>query len=306
MLRQTLLASAGTIALASAAFAADLPSRAPPPVYIPPTPIFSWTGFYVGGQVGYGWGTQKANVSLPNGNTIYNSYSAEGVIGGGHVGYNYQANQWVIGLEGSVDGTSLSKTLDSGDQWLLLPGGRSQLHHELADSGVDPRPARHRLGPCPDLCHWWRGIRRLQRVLLDPDRLHQPFVDTGWLDGRRRCPICRHQQLVDLCRISLLRFRLLHQLPGVLRSPDCGQPALHSEPGPGRVQLQVRHLCSGAGRRQVLMSSRLTDTCSFLRQNRTRPSWPGFSLRKIGLFGCETGRDHCESGTEPKYTSPDR
>lgn len=123
MLRQTLLASAGTIALASAAFAADLPSRAPPPVYIPPTPIFSWTGIYVGGQVGYGWGTQKANVALPNGNIIYNSYSAEGVIGGAHVGYNYQANQWVIGLEGSVDGTSLSKTSVPGTNGFFFPAG---------------------------------------------------------------------------------------------------------------------------------------------------------------------------------------
>ena len=32
------------------------------------------------------------------------------MIGGAHVGYNLQINQWVIGLEGSVDGTSLSNT----------------------------------------------------------------------------------------------------------------------------------------------------------------------------------------------------
>jgi len=109
MLRKILLASAGMIALASQAFAADLPSRAPPPVYVPPAPIFTWTGFYLGGQVGYAWGTQRANVAVPNG-ILFNSYSAQGVIGGGHVGYNYQVNQWVIGLEGSVDGTSLSKS----------------------------------------------------------------------------------------------------------------------------------------------------------------------------------------------------
>ena len=57
MYRQFFLASAGAIALAGSAFAADLPSRAPPPVYLPPVPIFTWTGIYVGGQVGYGWGT---------------------------------------------------------------------------------------------------------------------------------------------------------------------------------------------------------------------------------------------------------
>ena len=52
MLRRTLLASAGALALTGAALAADLPSRAPPPVYLPPPPIFTWTGIYVGGQVG--------------------------------------------------------------------------------------------------------------------------------------------------------------------------------------------------------------------------------------------------------------
>jgi outer membrane immunogenic protein len=114
MLRRILLATAGAVAFTGSAFAADLPSRAPPPVYIPPTPIFTWTGIYVGGQVGYAWGTQKANLSLPDGSTLYNSYNAEGVIGGAHVGYNYQVNQWVVGIEGSVDGTSLSKTFVPG------------------------------------------------------------------------------------------------------------------------------------------------------------------------------------------------
>jgi outer membrane immunogenic protein len=112
MLRKTLLASAGAISLVGHAFAADLPSSAPPPVYVPPAPIFTWTGFYIGGQVGYAWGTQRANVLQANGNTLFNSYSAQGVIGGAHIGFNYQANQFVYGIEGSVDGTSISKTFD--------------------------------------------------------------------------------------------------------------------------------------------------------------------------------------------------
>ncbi len=125
MLRKILLASAGTIALASQAFAADLPSRAPPPVYVPPVPIFTWTGIYLGGQIGYAWGQQRANVFAPDlidvngaviapGSQVFGSYSAEGVIGGAHVGYLYQVNQWVLGIEGSVDGTSISKTFIPG------------------------------------------------------------------------------------------------------------------------------------------------------------------------------------------------
>ena len=34
-----------------------------------------------------------------------------GVIGGAHLGYNWQVNQWVLGLEGEIDGVGLSKTI---------------------------------------------------------------------------------------------------------------------------------------------------------------------------------------------------
>ncbi len=111
MVRKILLASAGAMALTgSAALAADL---APPP---PPVPVFSWTGLYLGGQVGYAWSS---------GNLIYAGYdpfsvtafgtnvngAPQGIIGGAHVGYNYQFNQFVVGLEGTVDGTSLSNSV---------------------------------------------------------------------------------------------------------------------------------------------------------------------------------------------------
>jgi outer membrane immunogenic protein len=43
--------------------------------------------------------------------SLYFNNSPQGVIGGAHVGYNLQINQWVLGVEGSVDGTSLSKSV---------------------------------------------------------------------------------------------------------------------------------------------------------------------------------------------------
>jgi outer membrane immunogenic protein len=98
------------MALGSSALAADLPSHAPPPpVYLPPAPIFTWTGIYIGGQVGYGWGNQNVSSSSGFGFDSFSSNN-DGVIGGAHVGYNLQLSQFVIGLEGSVDGSSINKS----------------------------------------------------------------------------------------------------------------------------------------------------------------------------------------------------
>jgi outer membrane immunogenic protein len=125
MRRQFLLASVGAIAIAGSAFAAE---PLPPP---PPVPIFSWTGLYVGVQVGYAWdqdpvtstsvgGGIPATVvdgvvvtpgTLPFVAVISRSDSPSGVIGGAHLGYNLQINQWVAGLEGTVDGTSLESSV---------------------------------------------------------------------------------------------------------------------------------------------------------------------------------------------------
>ena len=89
----------------SAAFAADLPIRPPPPLI----PVFTWTGIYIGGQIGYiwsggDWGYSGFDPSSQSGFASDAGTSA-GLIGGAHVGYNYQINQWVFGLDGSVDGT---------------------------------------------------------------------------------------------------------------------------------------------------------------------------------------------------------
>ena len=145
MIRKLLLASVGALALTgSAAFAADLPSRAPPPVYVPPVPIFTWTGIYVGGQIGYAWGSGNNYFNgfdpFFNGGTYLNSNlggsSPNGVIGGAHVGYQIQLPQWsifsssgvVLGLEGSVDGTSLTNT-----GTLFFPDGTTISAHSNTD-----------------------------------------------------------------------------------------------------------------------------------------------------------------------------
>ncbi len=105
MIQKTLLSAVAITALASAALAADLPSRQPPPVYAPP-PVFTWTGLYLGAQIGYAWGAN--NITLPTVPAFVSS-SLSGVTGGVHMGYNYQVNQFVLGIEGDGNGTSFSK-----------------------------------------------------------------------------------------------------------------------------------------------------------------------------------------------------
>ena len=89
MIRTLLLSTVALATLAGSAFAADLPSRRAPPVYAPPPPIpvFSWTGLYVGGQVGYQFGRSNAFAYDVVGNTAASGSSPNGVVGGAHVGY---------------------------------------------------------------------------------------------------------------------------------------------------------------------------------------------------------------------------
>lgn len=125
MLRLVFLASASAVAFAATALAADLPSRAPPPVYLPPPPM--WTGFYLGLNAGYSWSsrnqvdTATANVfddpffhgegegvgaALSQTGTA--SAPTNGFIGGGQIGYNYQFVQsFLVGIEADIQGAGL-------------------------------------------------------------------------------------------------------------------------------------------------------------------------------------------------------
>jgi outer membrane immunogenic protein len=107
-LKHILLSTAALLPMTITAYAADLPSRYPPPVA--PAPIFTWTGFYAGGQVGYQWTTSSSGRTYFTATGAptpgYANYNSAGVIGGGHVGYNYQINQFVLGIEGDVEGST--------------------------------------------------------------------------------------------------------------------------------------------------------------------------------------------------------
>ena len=60
-MKKILLSSVALLGLTVGALAADLPSRRAPAPIIPVVPVFTWTGFYVGVNAGYGWNTNDNN-----------------------------------------------------------------------------------------------------------------------------------------------------------------------------------------------------------------------------------------------------
>jgi outer membrane immunogenic protein len=101
MIRKTLLSSVVFMLATGASFAADMPSRVAPAPYLSPAPIYNWTGFYVGVNAGYGWGTQNP-LSVLNQNFDRFDYSVKGGLFGGTIGAQIQAGHVVMGVEGDM------------------------------------------------------------------------------------------------------------------------------------------------------------------------------------------------------------
>jgi outer membrane immunogenic protein len=114
---------------ATCAAAADLYYKAP----VVAVPVYNWTGFYIGGNVGGAWGNFD-----PRTLTVYSddgwivptdapaidrvgiqSSKPTGFTGGFEAGYNWQSRNFVFGVEGDIDALSLSSGTRSG---ALYPG----------------------------------------------------------------------------------------------------------------------------------------------------------------------------------------
>jgi outer membrane immunogenic protein len=86
-----LIAVISAIGFIQIASAADWPvDKAPQAPFV--RPAYDWTGGYVGLNLGGSWGQQGSN-------------NLEGIIGGGQVGYNWQADQWIFGFEADFQGS---------------------------------------------------------------------------------------------------------------------------------------------------------------------------------------------------------
>jgi len=115
------------ILAAGNAAAADMPLKAAP---LPPAPVVdSWAGFYLGGNVGYSSGRVRYSSAVSNvfpGSTQFGTIdttasqrSLAGVIGGGQIGYNWQAGPgWVLGFETDFQGSGQRNRSDTNNQEL--------------------------------------------------------------------------------------------------------------------------------------------------------------------------------------------
>jgi outer membrane immunogenic protein len=93
--------------------------------------IFNWTGFYLGGEVGGGFGTSRKDFLYPG--TTTNDFTISGAIGGGTAGYNQQFGSFVAGLEGDISGSGVQGETNCGNprfncgtknNWLATLRGR--------------------------------------------------------------------------------------------------------------------------------------------------------------------------------------
>lgn len=102
-------AAALTVALSAPAFAAGPVELTPDPVVAAPAPVMmdtagDWTGFYAGGQIGYG------DVNGPG-----SLLDGDGVLGGLHAGYRYDFGRAVVGAEIDYDFASIDLGDDNSD-----------------------------------------------------------------------------------------------------------------------------------------------------------------------------------------------
>jgi outer membrane immunogenic protein len=123
-MKSILLGTIGLVAMAAPALAADLPVKAPPP-YVPP--MYNWSGFYIGGNGGWGMSENCWNVITPAGAVFVDGcHDKSGGIVGGQIGYRWQLpnNHFVAGVEAQGDWADLNKSHISFFDPTLTLGGK--------------------------------------------------------------------------------------------------------------------------------------------------------------------------------------
>jgi outer membrane immunogenic protein len=115
-MKKFFLGTLGLVAMAAPAVAADLAVKAAPP---PPPPVFSWTGFYIGANIGGAWAHNNWTDTLFL--TNFNNNNNGRFIGGGQIGGNYQIGSFVIGGEWDFDWAGNNNN-NNNNNGVIIPG----------------------------------------------------------------------------------------------------------------------------------------------------------------------------------------
>ena len=175
-MKKTLIASIALVAASTGfASAADLPVKAAPMAPVV-APVWGWTGWYIGANVGAIWTDSEYTLSpsgcfltnvacgggVPN-NPLrsdvakLNGNNSVGVTGGGQFGYNWQMGTFLLGFETDINGTNLHPN-DSVNRPLVAPLVGNFLH--TVDEKLDWfGTVRGRIGvlPVPELLLYATG-----------------------------------------------------------------------------------------------------------------------------------------------------
>ncbi len=158
-----LIAAAAAAVLSGSVFAADLPRKAP--ALVPAPMLTNWTGVYVGLNAGYSWGHSSIDYAqgpgllfgvppFAAGGTLSTSLDPGSFIGGGQLGFNYQAGIWVLGAEADIAWRNRTETANFALNPIVVGvGGGDML--TLSDEQKWVGTVRGRLGVSPSTMSNW-------------------------------------------------------------------------------------------------------------------------------------------------------
>ncbi len=170
---RVLLGSIAALAMITSASAADLPVKAPPPVMVP---YLNWSGFYIGLNGGYSWGHSSRDLNFfnpLNGVTIATGTGSgrdlNGGVFGGQIGYNWQAANWVFGIEADAQWTG-----QKGGTTVLCPVGG------CFPTVLAAVPANAASATLNDKLDWFATFRGRVGVLVTPGVLLYGTGGAAW------------------------------------------------------------------------------------------------------------------------------
>ena len=107
-MKKIVISAAVAMSLATPALAADMAVKAPPPAPLPV--IYDWSGFYIGANGGWGQSHSCLDFVTAVGTVASGCGDRSGGVAGGQIGYRWQTNQFVFGLEAQGDWANLRNT----------------------------------------------------------------------------------------------------------------------------------------------------------------------------------------------------